>query len=120
MQLRAARPARGWRPLRWWPVTTERTPSTAAAERAEWIARFVAAVTRRANQPGTFTVFEAATEAQLPDPPRHTLWGAATGIAHREGLIVSVAAVPSLRPRTAKSLVRLWVGARYAEGDEVA
>ena len=65
-------------------------------------------------------MFEVAKEAELPDPPTYTLLGAGTGIAHREGLIVTVAAVPSLRPRTAKSLVRLWSGARFAERDGAA
>ena len=95
-------------------------PTLPAAEHAEWLRLFIAAVARRANRPGTFTVFEVAKEAQLPDPPHANLWGTATGIAHRSGLIVSVAATPSLRPRTAKSLVRLWVGAKYAERGEAA
>lgn len=93
---------------------------TIETERAEWLRQFVAAVARRAARPGPFTVFEVAKEANLPDPPHHTLWGSATGVAHREGLIVSVAATPSLRPRTAKSLVRLWIGARHAESGDAA
>lgn len=99
-------------------VRVTKPPPSAAAERAEWVARFVAAVTHRANRPGPFTTYEAAVEAQLPEPPCQNLWGAATGIAHRDGLIVAVAATPSLRPRTSKSLVRLWVGARYAESGD--
>ena len=99
------------------PGTVVRVTPTASAERAEWISRFVDAIARRAALPGRFTTFEVAAEAQLPDPPSPNLAGVATGIAHRDGLIVAVAATPSLRPRTSKSLVRVWVGTRYAPVD---
>jgi hypothetical protein len=96
------------------------TPPTPETERGQWLHGFVAALARRAARPGTFTVYEVAAETQLSDPPHHSLWGVGTGVARREGLIVTVAAVPSLRPRTAKSLVRLWSGARFAESDGAA
>ena len=96
------------------------TPPTPQTERGAWLRELVAALARRAARPGTFTVYEVAAETRLPDPPHHSLWGVGTGIAHREGLIVTVAAVPSLRPRTAKSLVRMWVGARYVEEGDAA
>ena len=101
-------------------MTNDPRPLTTAAERAEWLRLLVAAVARRAKRPGHFTTFEVATEAQLPEPPHPSLWGIGTGIAHREGLIVSVAAGPSLRPRTNRSLVRVWLGARFAERGEAA
>src|SRR5204863_4603041 len=99
-------------------VTTSDEAPTLAADNNEFLRLLVALLARRGKQPGTFTVFEAAAGAQLPEPHHHSLWGIGTGIARREGLIVPVDAVPSLRPKTSKSLVRLWVGARFAQGGD--
>ena len=95
-------------------------PPTTATERGEWLRVFVAAIARRASRPGRFTVYDVAVQERLPEPPSSNLWGAGTGIAHADGLIVAVGAAQSLRPKTAKSLVRVWVGARYAHGGEAA
>ena len=92
-------------------------PTTAAAERAAWLEAFLSAVARRASQPGRFTVYDLAVQERLLDPPTPQLWGVGTGIAHADGLIVAVGATQSLRPKTAKSLVRVWVGTLYAPVD---
>jgi hypothetical protein len=101
-------------------TTTDSTPPTLGTERGEFLRLLVAAIARRAARPGTFTVFDVAKEAALPEPHHANWWGIGAGIAHREGLIVAVDAVQSKRPKTAKSLVRLWVGAKFAEGETAA
>lgn len=92
---------------------------TESTERGEWLRVVIAALARRAAKPGTFTTYEVARDEQLPEPPHHTLWGTAVHLARVEGLITSVAATPSLRPRTNSSLVRVWRGSRYVQ-DNVA
>lgn len=94
--------------------------STIGGERGEWFRQFVAAVARRAARPGRFTCYDVARDANLAEPAHPNHWGSAMGICRAEGIVVPVAAVPSSRPRTARSLVRLWVGARFVEQSEDA
>jgi hypothetical protein len=101
-------------------TASESTPPTLDTDRGEFLRQLVSAIARRAQRSGTFTVFDVARESVLPEPHHANWWGIGAGIAHREGLIVAVDAVQSKRPKTAKSLVRLWIGARFAKGSEAA
>jgi hypothetical protein len=101
-------------------TTPDPRPPTLDSDRGAFLRLLVAAIARRAARAGTFTVFDVAKESALPEPHHANWWGIGAGIAHREGLIVAVDAVQSKRPKTAKSLVRLWIGARFAEKDEAA
>jgi hypothetical protein len=87
-------------------------PPTVASARAEWLHLAVAAIARRAKHPGRFTAYDVHRD--VPDPGHHNWWGIGMAIAHREGIIVPVAVAPSARPRTNRSLVRVWCGAAGA------
>lgn len=97
---------------------TEQHP-TQATDRAQWFAIAMKGVVKLAASGKRFTAFDLVTICRVPEPPHPNCWGVLLGIAHADGLIVSVGAVPSSRPRTCKSLVRLWIGAAHAQ-DAVA
>jgi hypothetical protein len=99
-------------------MDSESTPPTLDTVRGEFYRQAVAAVARRAMRPGRFTFFEAAKEGDVPEPGHKNWWGAAMGIAAHEGIVVPVDACPSLRPRTSRSLVRVWIGVRFAKGGD--
>lgn len=93
------------------------TPST---ERAEWFAVALAGVRRLAATGRPFQAHDLVVLLGVPEPPDHHLWGPLMHVARTEGHIVPVAAVPSSRPKTARSLCRLWIGAAHAQEDAVA
>lgn len=89
-------------------------PPTVESDRGNWLAMVLAAITTLANTGEPFEAFDTVRKLGVPEPPDHHLWGAAFGAARAQGLIVSVAATQSSRPRTAKSLTRLWIGRKFA------
>lgn len=98
-------------------MTGDQQHPTEASDRGEWLRLGVAAIAERARRPGPFTAWDIAA-AGLPEPPHRSHWGLLLGIARREGLIVPVAVAPSSRPRTTRSLVRVWIGACHVLPEE--
>lgn len=102
------------------PRRRVRRAPTVSTERGEWYRCGVAEVAKRAHHPGTFTVYDLALAGRIPEPPHPNMWGQLMSLARSAGLVVSVAAVPSSRPRTSRSLVRVWIGTKYAQSEGAA
>lgn len=86
----------------------------ARAERQEWITTALRGVASLAAEGRPFQAHDLVLLRGVPEPPHHNFWGVMMGIAHSEGIVVPIAATPSTRPKTAKSLVRMWIGAQHA------
>ncbi|MCX6467444.1 MAG: hypothetical protein NTW05_28255 [Pseudonocardiales bacterium] len=93
---------------------------TESLDRAAWIAAGLRGVRLCALTPEPFTCYDVARRHQLAEPAHPNHWGILMGIARAEGIVVPVAATPSARPKTARSLVRVWIGARFAARTEGA
>lgn len=98
---------------------TEQHP-TINTESAEWLGVALAGVRRLAAAGRPFQAHDLVRLLNVPEPPDHHQWGPMMAIARAEGYIVPVAAVPSSRPKTARSLCRLWIGAQHAQDEAVA
>lgn len=75
-----------------------------------WIDIALRAVRTLAASGRPFQAHDLVLECDVPEPRDHHQWGALMSIARAEGYVTAVAAVPSTRPKTARSLCRLWVG----------
>jgi hypothetical protein len=96
-------------------------PVSVAAEDNDWLATALSAVADLAAAGQPFTAYDLVTQRGVPEPRDGAhMWGALMAIARAHGIVVAVAAVPSSRPRTARSLCRLWVGAGHASDAAVA
>lgn len=93
---------------------------TINTDRAEWLAVALAGVRRLAATGRPFQAHDLVSLLNVPEPPDHHLWGPMMSIARAEGYIVPVAAVQSSRPKTARSLCRLWIGAVHVQDEAVA
>lgn len=76
-----------------------------------WLDTAMQAVRAMAATGREFQAFDLVETYGVPDPDHANRWGALLNRAAREGLIVPVAAAPSRRPATARSLTRTWRGA---------
>ena len=85
-------------------------PPTEGSDRTEWAAVAMKGIVKLAATGRPFAAFELVSTCDVPEPPHPNCWGPLLAYARSQGLIVAVAAVPSPRPRTRKSLCRLWVG----------
>jgi len=93
----------------------EPRPPTVDSARAAWISEALGGVRKLAATGRPFQCHDLVLLCDVPEPPDHHQWGSLMSLARSEGIVVSVAATPSSRPRTAKSLCRLWVGVAHAQ-----
>lgn len=90
-----------------------------AAVRLDWEATAEAAIIRFAKGRGlmAFQINEAAVAMGIEEPPdpAHD-WGRLVQRLHSEGVLAPAGAAPSIRKRTASSLVRTWVAGPALKG----
>ena len=98
-------------------MTAHPTPATA---KAEWFDAGLAGVSVLAAIGRPFQCHDLVLLCGVPEPLDHHWWGPLMNVARAEGYVVTVAAVASSRPKTAKSLCRLWIGAQHVEASEPA
>jgi hypothetical protein len=96
------------------------TPDTGLTY-AEWVDRIRPAIVAMAKTGRRFTVYEAAKEFDLPEPPNPRAdWGNATQRFAHEHLIEHCGFDRSSRPTGEKSAVAVWRGTRAAQAGRVA
>ena len=90
-----------------------------AAVRLDWEATAEASIIAFARSRGliAFQINEAAVAMRIPEPPdpAHD-WGRLVQRLHSEGVLAPAGAAPSIRKRTASSLVRTWVAGPALRG----
>jgi hypothetical protein len=105
-------PATGW--LAGYLAKTAGIAQVDEHESAWWKSCADAAIAHLAAQGRPFDAY-AVAELGVPEPQHPNAWGARFHQAARDGVIQPCGVVQSRRPRTARSLVRLWVGVDPAE-----
>jgi hypothetical protein len=101
--------------------TLDGTLPTPAADYHTWVDAIRPAIVAMARTGRRFTVYEAAKEHNLPEPPNPRAdWGNATQAFVRDGLLEHCGFDRSLRPTGEHSAVSVWRGTRAAQAGRAA